>query len=283
MVTVAPTVFAADTSRAYLFDLSSNGKNSIEVLCGDIITVTLTLERTDNGADNTMYAMQDEIEYDKNFFRLIEDSVMLRSGIQSVSLDMRDNMRRLYMNYVSFAGGEGWSPRVVIGSFQMEVIGTSGASKITNQNALVSTRDGFSEYSSAVNDLTVIVSSVLTVRFESNGGSAVPDQIVSIGDKVVRPTNPVKSGYTFSGWYNDFDLRNPWNFAADSVNRNMVLYAGWTIDTTAMGNSTLPPGTSTVVDEGGTNVWVWVAVSVIVVLIVLVLLLIVLRRRSQER
>jgi Listeria/Bacterioides repeat len=40
-----------------------------------------------------------------------------------------------------------------------------------------------------------------TVKFNSDGGSSVSSQSVAAGEPVTKPTNPVKEGYTFEGWY----------------------------------------------------------------------------------
>ncbi|MBD5103517.1 MAG: hypothetical protein HDT47_01485 [Ruminococcaceae bacterium] len=66
-----------------------------------------------------------------------------------------------------------------------------------------------------------------TVTFESNGGSKVASQTVSSGDQVICPTNPVRDGYIFVGWYSDSKLTVLYDF--DSVvTENITLYARWT-------------------------------------------------------
>jgi hypothetical protein len=41
------------------------------------------------------------------------------------------------------------------------------------------------------------------VTFESNGGSAVASQNVVVGETIIEPSAPTKSGHTFDGWYED--------------------------------------------------------------------------------
>ena len=100
-------------------------------------------------------------------------------------------------------------------------------SKITNQDYLVSTKDGTGEYKASCQDVTVIISTDCTVTFEPNGGTAVPSQTVRYGETVERPDNPTREGYHLVGWYSDIDLQNPWDFDADTVQGNMTLYAKW--------------------------------------------------------
>ena len=62
-----------------------------------------------------------------------------------------------------------------------------------------------------------------TVIFNSDGGSAVSNQIVKKGDTVPQPADPVKEGYTFLGWYYGDDK---WNFS-NSINGDITLTAKW--------------------------------------------------------
>lgn len=69
-----------------------------------------------------------------------------------------------------------------------------------------------------------------TVTFESKGGSGV-ERIagLSYGDKLRKPDDPTREGFTFLGWYADETLTRPWNFDSDAVTEvNTTLYAYWT-------------------------------------------------------
>ena len=66
-----------------------------------------------------------------------------------------------------------------------------------------------------------------TVTYHSNGGSAVGPQSIVAGQTAPQPSNPVRIGYTFDGWYTDEGLTNPYNFDT-AVNANIDLYAKWT-------------------------------------------------------
>jgi uncharacterized repeat protein (TIGR02543 family) len=69
-----------------------------------------------------------------------------------------------------------------------------------------------------------------TVLFNSRGGSAVAAASVDEGARPVRPTDPVLDGYIFDGWYKDAELERPWDWQADIVTSNLILYAGWRED-----------------------------------------------------
>lgn len=261
-----PTAYAADNSREYFFELSVDGSDTKQVQPGDIITVVFNLNRTDSDESSDMYAMQNEIRYDSEFFELVEGSALLSNGITTTDIGLRDNYREFYMNFVSLSGGEKWEARRLIGSFQLKVIAESGVSKITNQDYLVSTADGKDQYKAECQDVTIIVSSECTVTFESNGGTEVPSQTVRYGETVERPENPLREGYHLTGWYSDIDLQIPWDFDTDTVQGNMTLYARW-----EKGDVVIPVPDG---DEGGSGMWWLLGVGLLaVVLLILFLLL----------
>ncbi len=65
--------------------------------------------------------------------------------------------------------------------------------------------------------------SVVTISFDSNGGSSVEDVTVEIGELAKMPKAPTKEGYTFAGWYLDgeeFSFLEP-------VYEDLILDAYW--------------------------------------------------------
>ena len=80
----------------------------------------------------------------------------------------------------------------------------------------------------------------VTVNFDSNQGTAVDSQLVAVGDKVAKPADPSKKGYTFSGWFTDKDCTKAYDFdaAVDNTQPEFTLYAGWK----AAAPSTVQPG-----------------------------------------
>lgn len=62
-----------------------------------------------------------------------------------------------------------------------------------------------------------------TVRFDTAGGSSVPEQAIDHGQKITEPAAPTREGYTFTGWLLDgrpFDFSTP-------ITGNLTLTAGW--------------------------------------------------------
>ncbi len=69
---------------------------------------------------------------------------------------------------------------------------------------------------------------LFTVKFESDGGSAVNAVTVKSGEKIPEPKSPVKATlekqYAFKGWYYQ---NKKWDFENDVVTENIVLTAKW--------------------------------------------------------
>jgi len=220
-------VLAAEEETSFLFDLTVNGEHAAEVKTGDIITVVLKLKRTDDSEPYTMYAMQDELRYDSTFFQLVEENTILDEKIISTDIAMVDRYREFYINFLSMSGGELWNEETFLGSIQLKVVGNSGVTKITNQDYLVSYQDGSSSYTCEANDVTIILSTECIIRFMTNGGSEIENQVVQYGEKIIRPDDPIREGYQLAGWYKDINLTDEWDFEEDIVQGNMSLYAKW--------------------------------------------------------
>ena len=73
-------------------------------------------------------------------------------------------------------------------------------------------------------DSSTPVKQTFTVTFNTDGGSSVSDQTVEKGNKVVKPANPTKEGYTFDCWTVGL-LEFNFNTA---INQNITLTARWT-------------------------------------------------------
>ena len=72
-----------------------------------------------------------------------------------------------------------------------------------------------------------ITATAPVVTFNSNGGSAVEDEVTFIGELATEPTAPSRAGYNFNGWYSDEALTTEWDFDTDTVDEDTTLYAGW--------------------------------------------------------
>lgn len=66
-----------------------------------------------------------------------------------------------------------------------------------------------------------------TVSFNAGEGSAVRDLYVESGHSFAAPTNPIRNGFLFTGWYTDEACTDLWDFDTDTVTDDMELHAGW--------------------------------------------------------
>lgn len=224
VLVLTSVVFAEEPS--FSFELSIDGVSEVDVSKGDVVTVALRLKRADCGDDFTMHAMQDEVAYDPAFFRLVPDGTLTRDGIRTADVATADGRRAFVLSFVSFDGGEVWESDTLVGMFQLEVIGDSGAAALENTRFLVSKEDGVSQYDAAAQDVTVAVSDMCTVQFIANN-AVVDTQTVPRGSKLTRPDAPEQEGYQLSGWYRDAALTQPWDFGRDMVTVNTTLYAAY--------------------------------------------------------
>jgi uncharacterized repeat protein (TIGR02543 family) len=53
------------------------------------------------------------------------------------------------------------------------------------------------------------------------------DHSVVDGGLIDRPDNPLRNGYAFDGWYKEALFNNRWNFSADTVTKEVILYGKW--------------------------------------------------------
>ena len=67
------------------------------------------------------------------------------------------------------------------------------------------------------------VKTSVVITFNSNGGSEIESETISVGDLVKMPKEPVRDGYKFAGWYlheEEFNFTNP-------VYEDIILDAHW--------------------------------------------------------
>ena len=62
-----------------------------------------------------------------------------------------------------------------------------------------------------------------TIKFDSDGGTTISSLTVKKGDKIERPDDPKKEGYSFDGWFLNDEI---YDFEK-SVNKNIELKAKW--------------------------------------------------------
>ncbi len=94
-------------------------------------------------------------------------------------------------------------------------------------------------FSSVTGNITVSAlysREIYQVTYNTDGGTQIPDEGVYYGDIPIKPADPVKSGFTFAGWFLDRAHTTAYNFDY-ALDANTTLYAkmkgDYTIITTA--------------------------------------------------
>lgn len=125
------------------------------------------------------------------------------------------------------------------GSYLLKETTHNSAPSGTEINAVIKTYEGFTENTSHADRLvcgTLNRGMALTlkvfyarqeklVKYESNGGSDIPDKAVKYGATAENIT-PTRSGYDFGGWFTNASLTKVFDFATP-VTENITLYAKW--------------------------------------------------------
>ena len=70
-----------------------------------------------------------------------------------------------------------------------------------------------------------------TVTFETGDDeNSVASQKVKEGEKVIKPNDLTRRGYTFVAWFKEAEWNNEWKFDIDVVTADVTLYAKWISD-----------------------------------------------------
>ena len=75
-----------------------------------------------------------------------------------------------------------------------------------------------------------IISSMITVDFQGNGGTEVLPMTVVPESQIEAPARPTKDGYVFAAWYRDEACTKFFDFKREKVTDDMTLYAKWLVD-----------------------------------------------------
>ena len=97
-----------------------------------------------------------------------------------------------------------------------------GNSKNINAKVKIGAKDAVIE-ANAVIDKSI----TYKITYDANGGTAVAEQTVSFGDKIIKPKNPTRNGYKFVGWYVNLTDKEAFDFDKATATQNITLHAKW--------------------------------------------------------
>lgn len=67
---------------------------------------------------------------------------------------------------------------------------------------------------------------IITIKFETNGGTAIKDVTQEKGTKLVKPADPTKEEHIFKGWFKNEKCTLEFDFD-EEINENITIYAKW--------------------------------------------------------
>lgn len=80
--------------------------------------------------------------------------------------------------------------------------------------------------SSSASASSAAAEKMITVTYETGGGTVIDPQEFAEGAKITTPSEPQRDGYTFDGWYYDADFKEKATFPI-TAKEDIVLYAQW--------------------------------------------------------
>ena len=173
---------------------------------GDTVTVRYTIRRTGSGDAYTLVAIQNEIEYDMDFFTFVEDSIVKKYGNADILKQTR--VRGQEIIKAAALGGPEYAAEQPFCEFQLRIKdGASGTGWIRCSNAAASDAQ-YAPVTVTERNLTVSLANApvtpqYTVRFDANGGFLASDTPASVtvdtGTQITLPSASL-SGYTLAGW-----------------------------------------------------------------------------------
>ena len=251
------TVKVVPVTKGYLSPEAASvtyTKTSLSAPAGLKVNGTVVSWTAVEGA--TLYTVKvgaKEFETDKTSIDLSEIDVTLTSGAAYVisvkasagdkssvySDEITSNYNVFVGNLVYANGVVSWAPVIGDGTYTVSVNGEVIADGLTNVSSYALTFKAAGNYTVSVSyctetntetfDLNV---SIFRITFDSRLGSGVAPIYVAAGDILNLPTTSVRSGYTFSGWYNAPSASNgngkKYDDAFYGEKDSIILYADWT-------------------------------------------------------
>jgi uncharacterized repeat protein (TIGR02543 family) len=212
LISLSSGVFAAvDSSRSYNLDLTVNGSRAATVDQGEEITLEVMLKRTDSGQTGAyaMYSMQDEIEFDGNYFSLVESSKEIADGYNFNVRTLDDGVRQRIIISCMTLKDEGieTSDSLMLAKFNLKALQPINNISITSNNYKVNSRDA-KIYDTNSNDITVTIKgsgpAMYATKFEGGADArGTPPSVgaKAAGDRFTLPANTfTRDGYDFTGW-----------------------------------------------------------------------------------
>lgn len=206
------SVAKTDESMRFAFELSSEGKESIQAFVGDEISFELRLKRVDSGKKGhyTLYSIQDEIIFDSRHFTFVDGSQVVASGFDFSLRTLEDGFRKriIISRLVMSPAGVSMPDETLIVEFRLRANEAVQGERITSRNFKINNQKAES-YHATSNDVVVAIQGDEPARYAVffEGGpdaSGLPPSVGAqlAGDSFQLPVNRFrKDGFQFFGWY----------------------------------------------------------------------------------
>lgn len=88
-------------------------------------------------------------------------------------------------------------------------------------------KDGVITLSYKQTEMRFVKKVPFTVTFNTNGGSEIQSVTVINGKFLAKPSDPVRAGHAFLGWYADEGLNTPFAFDSEKITADTTVFAKW--------------------------------------------------------
>jgi hypothetical protein len=161
-------------SPSYHFKLTANQGSLTTVSVGDEITISVNLDRSDQGKTGTytMYSMQNEIIYDSTYFSPVEGSESLVQGYEFNTATMDDGIgKRVILSKMSSSSeGEETPDSQTVATFKLKALKAGKDLPIWCKDHKVNSKVG-QIYDSTANQIAVTISGSSKPPVSPGGGA----------------------------------------------------------------------------------------------------------------
>lgn len=224
-------------STSDLAKLSVVGDQTIEVLYQGY-KVSITIKLTDTSSELTLLLLgiyntgvSEGSIVDMTYEEWLE-SVKGEQGLPGEDgTDGREVLFQVSDGYIQwqYTGDDSWNNLISV----TDLIGPQGDNGIDGKSAYELYVDYHPEYTGdELQWLNALINGHLSfeyeVTFDPDNGEASFIQLVQDSKKAEKPNNPEKEGFSFLGWYDQYD--ELWVFGGYSITENITLTAKWKVN-----------------------------------------------------
>jgi len=197
-------------------------------------TIEVSIKNNSNTGETSkisgVFSASDPQFYDAAPGIYINDSYLSQAGDSEIAFADSDASKTLQINSYFGANEPEYTFELSIpGAYSISEIipvlkKSYSLTRVDGWNATITIRDTANNYSKTLN---ITGKGYVALNFNSTGGSAVESQRIFEGNLATKPSDPTRTGYTFSGWYKESECIDQWNFVVDTVAEPIILYARW--------------------------------------------------------